>query len=208
MNKNLTLFTLLLAGGTCVTHNAHAALLSMSSSVQIGVTTCTGAHSNCNVTINAVGDVITVDVKNTPIKDLGTLSSEKVAELAMPKEPGTHEVYSFTPSEGELTNTKIYLLVQNVEQARGTRRADMNVFKLSRQLPGNKPNEWTEVGDLEVKKTETLTQMPFFIKKDGTMITFDTSGVKGTGAVTINTDEQLPQGVREVTFHVGTKDLT
>ncbi len=205
MNKNLTLFAMIFASTACVTHYAQAALLNIK--IGIGVAAC-GDQSTCNVTINAIGDVVTVDIKGTPVVDLGTLSADEVKTLALPETPGTHNVYSLTPSAGDLANTKIHLLVQNREQKRGTRRADKHIFKFSRQLPGDKPNQWVEVGDLEVKKTEKLTEWQFIADKSGELTTFDTKGAQGTGSVKVDTDKPLPAGVKKVTFHVGRKDLT
>ena len=205
MNKNVTLFALICASTTFVAHYAQAALVDLK--LAIGVTTCTGANAQCNVTISAIGDVVEVDIKGAQIKDLGTINEERVKSLALPGTIGTYSIFSLTPSEGDLKGTKVFLLVQNQAQRAGTRQADMTVFKFSRQLPGDKPNEWKEVGEITLKKTEALSAWPFVIQKNGTLITFDTKDVKGTGSVKIDTTKPLPEGVKKVEMLVGNKEL-
>lgn len=207
MNKKLTLLSLLLASTACVTHSAYAKLLDFKLDLIVAVSTCTGKNSNCSITINAIGDVVDVDVNDSLIVEFGKVTLDSVKNLSLPEIPGIHRIYSFIPSEGELAGTEIYLLVQNEEQRIGTRRAEKTVFTLSRLLADDKSTDWIKVGDIAVKKSDTLKVMPFLFEKDGTINTFEVKEPL-EGVKKLDTDKPLPEGIEKVSFHLGAKDLT
>ena len=203
MNKKIIL-SLVLAS-TCIP-SMYATLIDVK--IQIGVATCTGGGNQCNVTINAVGDVVTFDIAGYPVKDLGELKADQLITLDLPQQLRGAKVFSFIPTSGDLSGTEIYLLIQNVRQRVGTRRANKTVFKLSRQLMGAQPDQWIELGDIEIDKRKTLKNWPFIVSPNGTFISFDTRKIiKGGPSITIDTDKPLPQGVQKVVFLAGNKEL-
>jgi hypothetical protein len=50
-----------------------------------GVATCTQKGSQCAVTINAIGDVVTLDVKRMKAQDLGVINEEKTVTINLPR---------------------------------------------------------------------------------------------------------------------------
>ncbi len=113
---------------------------------KIGASTCTQKDSKCAVTINAVGDVVTLDVKTTAAKDLGTINDETKVTLDLPKEAGSTKLYSLTPTTGESKDTKIYIAFVNRVQPKGSRLFGQTVIMAYRQFEGEKSNQWVEVG--------------------------------------------------------------
>ncbi len=138
-------FQLMIALGTAVGLYA-AAGRDIVTAPKTGVSTCTQKGSKCEVTINAVGDVVTLDVKTATAKDLGTISDEAKVTVELPKEGGTTKLYSLTPTAGESKDTKIYVLFKNNVQPKGSRLFGQTVIMAYRQFEGEKSNQWVEVG--------------------------------------------------------------
>lgn len=174
-----------------------AGLLDVDLKLQLGVTTCTGGGSNCSVTINAMGDTIELDVTKLPVKELGTISQDKVIKLALPQEENERVVYSYIPSEGELSGKKIYLTLENRPQAPGTRLAGKTVIKLYRQIEGDKVTQWIDVGEITSQAKEGLpvNELPFMFKAGGNI-------------ETENPSKKAPDGSFEkVTFVLGKRNV-
>ena len=194
--KKLTKLALITTLGVLMTPSLYSGLIDID--IKIGVTTCTGGASTCSTTISAMGEVVELDVAKLPVKDLGTISQDQVINLTIPANKDDKNVYSYTPSEGELTGTKIYLTLDNQPPRAGTRLAGKTVIKMYRQLEGNTPNQWIDVGEIyTVQKDKTLpvNELPFTFKKDGNL-------------ETENPNKVLPDGTfAKVTFVLGQRNV-
>lgn len=181
--------------------------LTLNYSSKTAIANCTGGNNICNVTLGAVGETVTLDVTGKPKTDLGTIIKDQVINLDLPKTPDAFKVFTFQPSTGDLAKKKITLLLQNVMQKPGSRLFGNTVFKLSRQVEGDKPTQWIWVADFIMNKEEQPTTFPFIVKADGTFISFDTARVKGNQSHTFNPSKALPEGVRKEILYIGSKDL-
>ena len=136
--------------------------------VKTAVSTCTGRLSKCISKVNAIGDVVVMDVNEEDAEDLGTIEDETTVNFELPQEAGTQMLYSMTPTSGESSDTKIYLLFKNVEQAPGTRLAGKTVILVYRQFEGEDRDEWVEVGIVESNvplQSAEVTLMPDAVAK-------------------------------------------
>lgn len=121
------------------------------SGASTSVATCTARNSKCGSRagrVNAIGDVVVMDVNEEDAQDLGTIEDETLVTFELPQEPGSDKLYSMTPTSGESSDTKIYLLFRNIEQAPGTRLAGKTVVLAYRHFEGQDSDEWVEVGRL------------------------------------------------------------
>jgi hypothetical protein len=133
-----------------------------------GVATCTQKDSKCAVTINAVGDVVKLDVKTATATDLGTISAETKKTINLPKEGGSNTLYSLTPTEGESKGKKIYVVFENKVQPKGSRLFGQTVIMAYRQFEGEKSNQWVEVGRITSNvplESADVTLMPDGVAK-------------------------------------------
>ncbi len=134
--------------------------------------TCTGAGSTCSIVMNALGEEITLDVAALPVKKLGIIAKDTPLLLPLPLEEGTQKIYSYIPSEGELANTAIYLAFDNKKPRPGTRLGSKKVITWYRQLEGDAPNKWIDVGEISVSTSEKFPkEYPVVIKKNGNILT-------------------------------------
>ena len=209
MNRTIKSFALILVSSVCTQYVS--ALFDVDVEVNViqktAIANCTGGNNICNVTLGGVGEVVTLDISGKPIQDLGTFTKEQLINLEIPTVPDTYKIYSFQPSKGALANKKITLLLQNVMQKPGSRLSGNTVFKLSRQVEGDKPTQWMWVADFIVGKAVKPTALPFIVKPEGIFISFDTARAKGTGPQTFNPRKELPEGVRKEVLYIGSKNL-
>ncbi|MBA3751227.1 hypothetical protein H0X06_00280 [Candidatus Dependentiae bacterium] len=132
------------------------------------VSTCTQGGPKCKVTVNAIGDVITLDVSSMQAQDLGTIQDEKKVTLELPKGKNERKLYSLTPTTGESKGTKVFVLFDNKEQPTGTRLHGQTVIMAYRQFEGEKSNQWVEVGRISSKvalESAEVTLMPDGVAK-------------------------------------------
>ncbi|MBA3751229.1 hypothetical protein H0X06_00290 [Candidatus Dependentiae bacterium] len=137
-------------------------------SPKTAVATCTQRNSKCAATVNAIGDVVTLDVKTLPAKDLGTITDEKKVTLELPKGKNERKLYSLTPTSGESKYTKIFVLFDNKEQPTGTRLNGQTVIMAYRQFEKEKSNQWVEVGRISSNvplESAEVTLMPDGVAK-------------------------------------------
>jgi hypothetical protein len=137
-------------------------------SPKTGVATCTQKDSKCAVTINAVGDVVKLDVKTASATDLGTISAETKKTIALPKEGGSNTLYALTPTAGESKGKKIYVVFENKVQPKGSRLFGQTVIMAYRQFEGEKSNQWVEVGRITSNvplESADVTLMPDGVAK-------------------------------------------
>ncbi|MBA3751228.1 hypothetical protein H0X06_00285 [Candidatus Dependentiae bacterium] len=137
-------------------------------SPKTAVATCTQRDSKCAATVNAIGDVVTLDVSSMQAKDLGIIQDENKVTLELPKEKNEKKLYSLTPTTGESKDKKIFVLFDNKEQPTGTRLHGQTVIMAYRQFEGEKSNQWVEVGRISSNvalDTAEVTLMPDGVAK-------------------------------------------
>ena len=209
MNSITKIFSLVFFSMTCI--QLSNAMIDVDIDVDLtyknAIANCTGGNNICNVTIGAIGEVVTLDVTGQPKTELGTITKTQSIKLDLSDVPNTYKVYSFTPSKGDFANQPITLLIQNVAQKPGSRLYGQTVFKLSRQVKGDKPNQWMWVADFVVTQAVQPKQWPFIVLPDGTFITFDTARSKESNKITINPKNELPAGIKKEVLYVGSKNL-
>ena len=125
----------------------------------IGVSTCTGGNATCNVNqtlLNAVGDPFIVKPTAKEATPLGTISSEKIVELALPSNVDGYTLFSFSPSEGDLAGKTVYLALRLSAKGRiGTRFPGFYPVELFRLVEGQNPEkDWLRAGQFRVEGTQ------------------------------------------------------
>jgi hypothetical protein len=133
------------------------------------VATCGGPDSSCSAVVNAIGDVVNIDVSTLAVTALGQIGTDKTIDIELPDTVGTQKVYSLTPTQGESMGKRIYIVLDNIAQRPGSRLAGKTVVKMYRQFEGDKKNQWIEVGKIETP-AKTLGSAPVTFKPDGTAV--------------------------------------
>lgn len=135
---------------------------------------CAGAGTECAAVINAVGDVVNVNVSSYPVKDLGIISQDKKAPITLPEEPGK-TIYSITPTSGESAKKTIVILFDHTVPRPGSADFFKKVIKIYRQFKGDNPMNWTEVGMISSTEKK-LGDVTVTFKTDGTAVYTDPTG--------------------------------
>ena len=130
--------------GVCITINIKSASVS-----------CIGSGSaNCSATVNAIGEREVIDVSQYKVTDFGVIDKPKEVLFDLPavrtayNEPVKPLIYSFTPTQGELAGTKIYVAISDIIPKLGSRYQGRDVYHFFRLLEGQKPNQWIDAGNL------------------------------------------------------------
>lgn len=111
--------------------------------------------------LNAVGDVVVIDLSKLPVKELGRITETKTVDIKMPADEGK-EVLSFIPTvndnKGQLAGKKIWLAIYNQKQRPGSRLADRSVFIFYRHVEGEPKDSWTELARLTTLPGKKVTE--------------------------------------------------
>ena len=151
---------------------------------QSQITTCTGSEAVCSPIMNAVGDVVEIDTASLRFTNLGQIAARKPVTIRLPQQSGQRVAYKFTPTAGPAAGRSINVVLENVKQAAGTRRAGLSVINVYTQRQGQAANKWTTVAELTEIPVE---QASVSLKADGTVTVTDPRTKK---PVTINLAEQ------------------
>lgn len=134
------------------------------------ITDCSGEQSNCSAVVNAIGDVIKFDALSMTPKFLGKITQEKTVDIDLPEKQNSKMLYSLIPSSGESAGKLIFVLFDNVTPKIGSRHEGKTDIKVYRQFMGDRPTQWTEVGEIITSEKE-LGKASVTIKPDGTATT-------------------------------------
>jgi hypothetical protein len=155
---------------------------------QSQITTCTGKEAVCSPVMNAVGDVVEINPASVKFTTLGKITAAKPVTVKLPQTPGQRVGYKFTPTTGSAAGRNINVVLENVKQAAGTRRAGLSVINVYTQHEGQAANKWTTAAEL----TEIPAQQASVsLKADGTVTVSDPRTKR---PVTINLTEQAHAG--------------
>ena len=141
----------------------------------IGVTTCTGEGAKCltQQQMGAIGDPFNVDPSKVTVTDLGSVSAAKKIVLNLPTKPDATNVFSFTPTTGELAGKIVYFGFKRHAEARsGTQFAGLQVIEVVRQNLDDAKAIWYKSGQLTSDKGFPAT-FDFTIKPNGDLVTLD-----------------------------------
>lgn len=160
--------------------------------IQLLVGVCTGANAICPVTAttNAIGDPFQVDPSTVQVTDLGTIAQDTKVSLAIPAEADKTNVFSFTPTQGDLKGRKVFFAIKrNAKGAPGTQFAGVEVIELFRQNVDDTNAIWFRAGRMKSKTGYPATVDFTFTPSGNASITDSSSG-------------------QSVTFNFGVRDLS
>ena len=141
---------------------------------------CAGEGSSCSAVVNAIGDVITFDALSMTPKFLGKITAEKTIEIDFPEKVNSKMLYSVIPSIGKSRGKLIFILLDHVQPKPGSKNEGKTDIKVYRQFMGDKPTQWTEVGEI-VSTEKEIGKAPITFKPDGTAVAKE----PGTGKIKV-----------------------
>lgn len=112
------------------------------------IVTCTGANAVCSPVMNAVGEVVEINPTRIKFNLLGKITETEPVTVRLPQEPGQRSAYKFIPTTGLAAGRTINVVLENVEQPVGTRKADLSVINVYTQRQGQPADKWTTVAEL------------------------------------------------------------
>ncbi len=137
---------------------------------------CTGDSAICRQKgrVNAIGDVVNIDVSKYPVKALGKITEEKLMTLALPEKEGEKVIYSFIPTVGDFAGQLVYVVFDYLVARPGSRIAGKSTVMLYRSLEGAKATQWTEIATITMlAKDVKLQPIEVTVKPDGTGVWID-----------------------------------